>query len=282
MHIVPRLPLARVVSAGVDWFTVTATPDEDVDALVRFGMALVRADRARGNRAHQNSWMGYAGERSTYAFWGDCSRGACVRAAGVLADEAFDELRGLRLRCTRLDHQVTVQFPEVLEDVVEAVRDAYIAAAPLLSNPPEWDYHHSSRGGSTFYLGRRANDLWGRIYDKHKQSGGAYPPATFRWELETKKPTSDAHRARLLASADRRATSAATVRAYCTARYVPAPWGDVDGDVLARPPAEQSDDERWRRWAERQVRPGFARRGPRGRDILIRWLLEDHGEGEAA
>jgi hypothetical protein len=280
MESIPHLPLATAVTASVDWYTATATSREDPDTLFRFGIELLRRDRARGNRAREKHWYGYTGPRTGYAFAGEGKWGACVWCVGDLADQTFDELRGLDCRITRLDHAVTLQLPETLEEVVEVVRDAFIAARDSLPNPPEWDYHHSSDGGSTFEVGKRANDIYGRVYDKHRQSRGAYPPGTYRWELEAKKPTSHAHASCMLASADRRGASGATVRSWFAQRYVPTPWADVAGDVLPRGTRERSDDERWRGWLDKQVRPSLARRGRVGREILISWLLQDYGGQE--
>jgi DNA relaxase NicK len=118
--------------------------------------------------------------------------------------------------------------------------------------------------GETLYVGARASDQTGRLYDKWRESGDEAYRDTWRWEVQYRRGFALSAMRALTASRDPRSSITATVASWFNARGVRAAFG-LDGDPLAVGDARaSSDDERWLKWVRRCVQP-------RARELAVRY-----------
>src|SRR3989304_5980210 len=130
--------------------------------------------------------------------WGMRTDGCIMMLSGQ--DAAINWLPALALaqNVTRLDLAVTVSLADPITDVAKR------AYAWVLTDPHscpgkkrKYSYVENSSGGQTVYIGSRASDQFGRLYDKGCESAKdacAPPGLLWRYEVEFK-----AYRAKKLA-----------------------------------------------------------------------------------
>lgn len=105
------------------------------------------------------------------------------------------------------------------------------------------------------YVGSKASDQLGRLYDKARESSDANYSDCWRWEVQYRRAyASDAVR-QLQAAQDPAATLTATVGSWFRARGVGAAFASGGDPLAVRSHRPLPDDERWLAWARKCVQP---------------------------
>jgi DNA relaxase NicK len=118
--------------------------------------------------------------------------------------------------------------------------------------------------GDTLYVGSRASDQLGRLYDKGRQSGEDAYKDCWRWEVQYRRgPAMSVVRALLQTECEASAI-AATVARWFTDRGVSAGYHTSGQPLLATGVRIVPDDERWLAWARRCV-------APRAKGLAVRY-----------
>ena len=181
-----ELPSFDLVSSGIDYATFTVkTGSRAIQAFDR-ARAILDQEEASGDKAKRWAAFGYVGWAGSHIGVGRRLDGAIVRLSGALANAYWRVFHAVSDNCTRLDCAVTAHTADTGYSVAGAARRDFV----------RWRHDHDRRvksayidgrpEGETFYLGSRASEKYGRIYDKYAEQPGAYTDGTWRWELELK------------------------------------------------------------------------------------------------
>jgi len=252
------------MEAGPDWLTVTTANVADTQVLRRvadwflFAEPGARTWRTRdycGRKNHYANGSGGVayGER-------DLGQQAILQAWGDVSLKVGLRMPARRFKATRVDLAVTILFsqpqPSIRERLPEleahAARQSYSAIVPI------------SDAGGTLYVGSRSSDMFGRLYDKGSQLGGAIPPRVlWRYEVEYKRqsavqaanevwysqPSPDARRRYIVRN----------VEHFFNAHAVPMPVDVQTGHQhgLIRYGARVQDYGRTLQWLSNQVNPAI-------------------------
>jgi hypothetical protein len=109
--------------------------------------------------------------------------------------------------------------------------------------------------GDTLYVGSRVSNYYGRVYDKHRESGDEQYRRCWRYEVECKHDGAQQARKAIIAAEDVSKASAALVAHWfrdrgCNVRYRPELANE-----LAPIGAHHSDLDTWLTWLLKGVRP---------------------------
>ncbi len=113
--------------------------------------------------------------------------------------------------------------------------------------------------GTTVQLGKRQSDQIGRLYDKHVESKGRYPPGSLRAEVEYKGSLAESFHSRARRQAVAPADAATLVERWFRQRGVILGLADPRGADLAGPAIPNPDYQRALEWWRRGVQPGIRR-----------------------
>lgn len=237
----------HIISAGVDWLTLSAVEgglETSLDLLADRVGELSQA----GYDTKSVRWPGgYDGWGVGPISWLSKGDAQLLVLSGATAAEFAGRVMAVaptKRRITRLDLQVTVADATITgDDMAIATR-----GNPQIRQTGEIV---NDRGGHTVYIGSRSSAQFGRFYRKYSTSLQEWPDATWRWEVEFKKPAADRVWSRL--SSDNLCDF---VRTWYVERGLPVAWpaGEpvpIDGLSVR----DQTDLGRKLEWVRRQVRP---------------------------
>jgi len=176
----------EVVDAGVDWVTITATTKSSALRLLEYGHSAGVSEQAQGNEKRDFQFKGYNGWRVGAVSYGARPDGAIFIARGGLAREHYRSAFEAGTNCSRIDCQVTVRSPVPPERQILNAYKSALKFSRTLRRGPRVDIHRSSQGSSTCYLGSRASEKFGRIYDKGNESLLDVLDGCVRYETEFK------------------------------------------------------------------------------------------------
>lgn len=174
----------RVNNPLCDWLTLTTFYHEALLWWLYDGFAPESSRR-------EEKRMQYSGSATQNLFWGtgvqNGDQHAMLQASGEIADRVLWLANDDRLRCTRIDLQVTIDLPKGFSS-----RDLYDG---LVHRDADWDGRRkaisivqSGDGLDTVYIGSRKSDMLMRIYVKPDAAGYA---SYIRFECEYKGDKAD-------------------------------------------------------------------------------------------
>lgn len=273
------------LDTGPDWLTVTACGIQHVERLrrqsIRYtdGIFPFRPWRFLGyvgHRVHDPNGRGGAaygerggGDEAIMQAWGPlagivgtalvCGERMWAPGDSVLTPGEGPKITRCDLQVTVLHREPTGTVRDMLEDLPSEAHN-FSAVVPLNAE------------GGTLYVGSRASDIFGRMYDKGAHLGGDIPPCMlWRYEVEYKR-----HPARAVAASlwgpstsadDRRSIILKNVETFYREHGVPVPFAPPADDVhsVVRYGTRQQDDEKTLRWLTQQVQPAVLRLSLGGR-----------------
>ena len=245
----------ELISAGVDYATLTCSTGVRAVQLWERGLPLVNTEEEAGNGKKPWRGLGYLGWASSHITVGRRLDGVVVRLSGSVAHQYWRTFFALSDRCSRLDLAVTGAC-----DVA-----GFNVAHLSLREARAWKRKHDSRikvgyqfsepGGASFTLGSRSSEKYGRIYDKFAETGSPYQPGTWRWEVEYKGETSLALATTLFSEKDRSETVGRLTMAHFAEKGISIPFAASGGPWSFKKVAEKIDAERRLAWLENQVKP---------------------------
>jgi len=172
--------------AGIDYFTVTGKGGQPTRQLAAFGAELLSDERKAGNEYRGWGMAGFNGFKAGCVQLGERGKEVILRVSGVGAMAAFREAMTHADSISRLDTQFTVR---TAKDAPTVIRRCYRSAKRLR------DRRHtrgcvsilqSTDSSSTIYLNRRSSEVFGRIYDKGRESKLDHYWNAVRFETEFK------------------------------------------------------------------------------------------------
>jgi DNA relaxase NicK len=213
-----RLLKCKVVNASVDWLTCTSSTRDAQAALWNVGKRMLHRGESEGQDTARWHANGYSGWSNGSVSLGARPDGCILRVSGQQASYQWQECIRAAENCSRLDLAVDCQ----LDTPVTALsREIYRDAGhvrPKSGRIPKRRLIVSSDGGSTVYIGARASEQFGRVYDKGIESKSLLGGLWWRWEVEYKGKSAWAQAHRLLASDDHSVLAMATVAQWFRAR----------------------------------------------------------------
>jgi hypothetical protein len=180
---------ARLIGSGVDWLTLTGKDGEICEALVLHGERIAESRRACGYLITAQNTQGYTGYGIEGCSYGTRQDGAYLRVSGDTARQEVHTLGVLGANVTRADLQITVEMPRDEKEYARTFVDRYREAQGNSNGKTGLGTRciDDASKGVTAYLGERTAASYCRVYDKHRESRGAYPPGTYRAEVEYKR-----------------------------------------------------------------------------------------------
>jgi len=177
-----------IVSVGVDYLTLTSREEDSRIELYDIGCDYLEHEYRLGNLRKPMSPHGYEGTKCGAVFVGNRQGQIMLRISGPRADDVMELLRGIDVNCTRIDLQVTLKLPQYdgqygHRKQQEALQFRH---SHRLKNKGHISHILGNGNGDTTYIGSRTSPRFGRIYDKHMESGAEMWENCWRWELELK------------------------------------------------------------------------------------------------
>jgi len=247
------------VYPSIDWFSLTTGPGPDAATAWDTCVALADEQRGAGNEIRPWGANGYAGWGTRNLRFGRKGEDCAVELSGPLAERYWLNFAPLAHNVTRIDEAVTVSYGHTVADL--AVTGYLAAGVPLPGGRPPIAKQlvQATRGGQTLYVGAMGGRRLGRLYDKHAESRGEYPPNTWRYEVQSRRPHSDLASSDLRRAHDLPGAIGARVHHFFN-RHGVQPWFLSDGTfvpgIRRRP---RSDLQQWCNWGRTQVAPGVRR-----------------------
>lgn len=247
------------VYPSIDWFSLTTGPGPDAATAWDTCVALADEQNQAGNDTRPWSANGYVGWGTRNLRFGRRGDDCAVELSGELAERYWLNFALLAATCTRIDRAVTVTYGHTVTDLAVNGYDAPGVTLPGMRAPITKTLLRGTRGGQTLYVGAMGGRRLGRLYDKHAESRGEYPPNTWRYELQDRRPHSDLVSRDLGRARDVRSAIGAGVHRFFS-RHGVQPWFLSDGafvpGIRRRPRSDLSTRVNW--W-EQQVAPGVRR-----------------------
>jgi hypothetical protein len=283
----PQTSPLTIVSADLDWSTCTAGLDEVGQELLRRGVELISEFREKGDRVKETGWQGYRGEQAGPIMVGRRPDGVVLRASGVGARAAFEKVRDLGVKYTRIDTQMTVDHGSV-EGLPQRLKREALKGRHTREGVKYRVKHIDGCGdGDAVIIGERSSEAFGRSYDKYRETlqkykesvalrrelAEGFPDGTWRYETEYKGSKAQRVAERLReAEYDSSVVDRAVVgdvRGWYADHGITIPVGDEMLDAV-RQVKYVPDDERSLAWIRGAVQPTVNHLAARGRlaDVL--------------
>lgn len=176
----------ELVDAGVDWWTGTCNDEKLREIfLERCAIALV-SESGSGNDRSTWSAFGYEGFSCGGIRFGERQDGCIAILSGPYAQQHWKRFYKLATNTSRIDCQATVRYPVSSSTKI----------AQHFKAAQRW--HHKGKAkrrvtilkstdrSATIYLGSRASDCFGRIYQKDSESKLDHYLNAIRYEFEFK------------------------------------------------------------------------------------------------
>lgn len=256
--------LATLVESKVDWLSMSVNRPSGMAELLSWRDAQFAAMEDQGFNEKRYSAHGYS-----YRSRGALSVG--VGASAVLLQCSGGEASGLwRSRAasatniSRVDLACTARPDNPSSEIARREYESASTRTRGRGRRTSYTLIRSENRGDTLYVGSRASDQLGRLYDKGRESGDEAYKDCWRWEVQYRRePAVSVVRALLQAERETE-TIAATVARWFSDRGVGASYHTV-GEPLSTAPARAiPDDVRWLAWARRCV-------APRARELAVRY-----------
>jgi len=173
-----------VVSAGIDYLTVTYRPETLTTGLQSILDELLKSEYQSGSKLKPWGMAGYSGWCCGGVQTGTRADGWIVRLSGDVARFNWWDFYEVSDSCTRMDCQVTVKFdcdPSTIVSRHEREVRRFHSV-----HRPKWKVRWigNSDGSRTLYLGSRQSEKFMRIYDKQRESGQECFQGCVRYEVQ--------------------------------------------------------------------------------------------------
>lgn len=181
--------------ASIDWLTVTAKDEANQKLLLGEAQRLFGIEKGKGNVQRPWKFSGYDGWSVGGLRWGARSDSTILMLSGNAASLNWEPALAFATHVTRVDLALTVTLAEPWPDVA-AINYQFITGPGRVDNKftKKFSLVVNSEGGQTLYIGSRASDQFGRVYDKgREQDEGLNLPVgkIWRYEVEFKSYRAD-------------------------------------------------------------------------------------------
>jgi hypothetical protein len=176
----------ELVNVGLDYLRLTADDENEKASLLAASEIILLQDAKLGYTPRPGGQIGFYGRRGRHCFFGKRNEWAMLQVSGFACRDNFNTLLRQRSRATRLDIQVTLRIPGGIDALMVLCKTSSINARP--GNGKKWKTKSIDEDGriQTIYIGKRASEWFGRIYDKYAESGDEAYKDCVRFEIEIK------------------------------------------------------------------------------------------------
>lgn len=247
-----------LVSAGVDWITLTCKPGDTQSEFEEMAHALMNVQAQFGNKVKPWSMSGFNGLSCGSVGFGAREDLSLLRLSADVASN--DWRRGYRLatHCSRIDLQATFR---ISGDVMQRIRACHNEALEKVKDwtrPPEVLLRDSNTTGLTLYLNKRSSDRFGRVYDKGVESQRDYFQNCVRFECQYNGECGSAMARALVQRPVDKLEVLPYLSGYFSRRGVSLPLPNVACYPLIDS-RRRTDAEAMLKWLHRQVRPAIGK-----------------------
>ena len=262
----------EIVSATgtVDWLTITVKNRDKRNLAMQEVQRLAGDLEGQGNVRRKWGMKGYVGYNIAGLRWGIRDDSDICMLSGPVAALNWEPALALAENVTRLDLAVTLTLSKPKLDVARA------AYSLIITDPDKchckkrkFTFIENNAGGQTLYIGSRASDQFGRLYDKGCESQElvcAPPGVIWRYEIEFKSYRAKNIAAQLAETHRKEESDISSdighfVNLWFLGRNVTPIWvaAPDDMDWTCEIDAAITDDDASLRWLSIQVRPTVER-----------------------
>lgn len=251
-----------VLESQLDWLTTAVHSEKKAAAWSRLARVWTVAEESDGNRRSPFRLGDYAGYICGRVRFGSRDAAALFQLSGDLAARHFDLLWIKHDTLTRVDIAVTVQlagYDPIIAAAAYADATAYRVVHPRAAMA---SLVQDGDGGSTCYLGRRASDLYCRIYNKEAEcrgrsdaEGAAHYARCWRYELELKGGAAHQFAEALSTKPVKSYYIQSTLYEYLVKHGIEPLFERASADVPVPGFRRRSDRDSRLEWLEKSVRP---------------------------
>lgn len=268
--------VAKKIFTGVDYLRVTSPQAPTYDHWLRLLEPEMKAEHDAGRRAHFRSILGYYGPVGEHFFCGLGEQGAMLQMSSRCAYDHWFEATRYSMKATRLDVQVTWPVDDEPGLYVREMYQIGQLQRPKNGHPPALEINDTPSGAKMLISGRRPSELYGRMYDKYRESKQEDYKGCVRWEVEIKGNQAIDILRDLRESQDHLMMSRLIVHQFFTTRGMQPFWEVFEGMVDHPPIKRTKTDETKLAWFINQVRPTVLSLKEHGRvKDAIRALFDD-------
>lgn len=264
--------------ASCDWLTRTFSDNKIREFVEDDFINSAAVLKAEGHESAAWSWMGYEGYSIGGLSWGRRDDGDILRISGGTAERLFDKYAHYQGNCSRLDVALTLRWPTPERHVASQAYSRLVGQSDATKRRL-YSLITNSRGGETLYVGSRASDQFGRLYDKDAEQGLQRISCRWRYEVEFKSDRAAKVLELLQPSRERGTMYLGIVRGFFEPRGVKLPpladEQEIRVEVLA--PPRQVDTQL--KWLREQVSPVVGRLRRLGMEASVIEALRLEGNG---
>jgi hypothetical protein len=248
-----------LVSAGIDWITLTATDSTICRAMGEFFDNVAANDKRLGYATVRGGAYGFYGWKARHGLLGRKDDRSMLQVSSEAAKTAY-VLAYEGGHCTRLDIQVTLRVaPGQVQAMLARLEAEVRSHKPVRGLRPKVKSINGDNGPETILVGRRASDVYMRLYDKFEESKEEQYRDTVRLELELKGKAAQGIWEKVRKHGNQHKYLLGVLKAYLARRGVSVEEIPFDADVQAIPPKEKTSLERTIGWLAKGVAPSVAK-----------------------
>lgn len=259
----------RSVFTGVDYIRMTANDHRPLGAWQDIVLPEFMAEERAGRKPHNRWIMGYFGRVGEHCFVGERDDGCMIQLSGALAWHRWYDASRHSAKCTRIDLQVTRPVIGEPGDWIKAMYMLGQTSAKRPGRPQELTLTDTPSGAKMLAVGSRHSQLYGRMYDKGRESGLEEYKGCVRWEIEVKAEAAVDLCAWMRDNRSEPYACQHMVREFYEQRGMPPAWEELMSEETPPPVKRTRTDQTKIAWLSTQVAP------------TLRTLF-DHGRTEDA
>jgi hypothetical protein len=246
---------SKSVYTGVDYARFTAVDHRPFD----HWRAILEPEWVReelaGRKPHQRVLLGYFGRVGEHCFLGKNDTGCMVQASGAFAWERWHELGNYSERCTRMDLQVTWPIDGEPGEYIREMYGVAVLHKTRGHRGQEAQIVDTPSGAKMLTIGSRQSEVYGRMYDKGRESGIPDYKGCVRWEIEVKGQQARDLNSYMREHRNESNQTRAIVKQYWEARGMTPFWDTFEASETKPPVKRTRTDETKLAWLATQVRP---------------------------
>lgn len=255
----------KPIYTGVDYIRITAQDHQPLAAWQAICLPEFVREEQAGRKAHSRWVLGYWGRVGEHCFVGEREDGCMIQLSSHLAWNRWYDAGNHGRKCTRIDLQVT--WP-VDDEPGLYIRDMYEAGRFRKGNngrPAELTLTDTPRGAKMLTVGSRQSTLYGRMYDKERESGMPEYKQCVRWEIEVKAEQAVDLNAYMREHRAESFTARSVVHEFWSKRGMTPFWEHYEAMEGVPPVKRSKTDETKLAWLAAQVRPTLTTLAAHGR-----------------
>lgn len=245
----------KLIEAGTDWMTATSRDEQTSEMMDDTWNLLLDHEHIAIKLLNKSGFQGYAGVRAPHMFYGSRGDERCVILSSGMAWRYSDDFLAVGARPSRLDIQVTGTPGMPCSQAVEQMYKAAVSYKKPGGQQPAVKMFVDREGPEGLYVGRRASQIFLRIYDKGKESKQEWYKGCLRVEVELKQEAARHLAGQMVTGQLAQADVPGLVAHYCEERGIPLPFPYAEVQAALRAPRRITPIESKASWIMKQVSP---------------------------